>query len=41
MLSPAQHRAAIVRGAREVVLPGFAGLGLDVAAATRWLGELG
>ena len=41
VLSPAQHRAAIVRGAREVVLPGFAGLGLDVAAATRWLGELG
>jgi hypothetical protein len=24
-----------------VVLPGFAGLGLDVAAAQRWLGELG
>jgi len=37
VLSPAQHRAAILRGCREVVLPGFAALGLDVAAAERWL----
>lgn len=37
VLSPAMHRAAILRGAREVVLPGFAALGLDVAAARRGL----
>lgn len=37
VLSLAEHRAAILRGCREVVLPGFAALGLDVAAAERWL----
>lgn len=40
ILAPAQHRAAILRGARDVVLPGFAHLGLDTAAPRRWLATL-
>lgn len=39
VLTLAEHRAAILRGVREVVLPGFAALGLDVAAARRGLPE--
>jgi hypothetical protein len=41
VLTAAQHRAAVLRGAREVVLPGFAALGIEVAATRRWLDELG